>query len=229
MLRGAETPVTKRGRNRQAAGRWADSGEARSGRRAGAFGRGGSRKHKAGWLDGSASSDPGEPVLEAHQAGSFCPARSDPLRLPPPLGCFLRPPSLKALPGPRGEHRLFRQAEPRRSRATPGGGLSKRDPLVPTSTSVPLSGPPGGFPGGPFTNCLTSGARCGTAFLPKYRRGLGVRGLRAVAISRRRLLGEERSEKGSGRAGTCSSFSHFPAFDGWGNLGGEIRPRPVRG
>ena len=53
-----------------------------------------------------------------------------------------------------------------------------------------------------------------------------MRGLRAVATARRRLLGEERSEKGSGRAGTCS---HFPAFDGWGKLGGEIGPSPVRG
>ena len=24
-------------------------------------------------------------------------------------------------------------------------------------------------------------------------------------------------------------FSHFPAFAGWGKLGGEIRPSPVRG
>lgn len=50
-----------------------------------------------------------------------------------------------------------------------------------------------------------------------------------MTIARRRRFGEERSKKGSGLAGTCSSFSHFRASADSGKLGGEIGPGPARG
>lgn len=50
-----------------------------------------------------------------------------------------------------------------------------------------------------------------------------------MTVARRRPFREERFKKGSGQAGTCSSFSHFRAFAGLGKLGGEIGPGPARG
>lgn len=132
--------------------------------------------------------------------------------------------------GPRGEHRLFRQAEPRRPRATPGGGSSRRDPLVPHLHFSPSLRASAGFSRRPFRqrpNFRRRGA-VRRSFL-NTEGGWGVRGLRAVAIARRRLLGEERSEKGSGRAGTCSSFSHFPAFAGWESWAERLGQARARG
>lgn len=123
MLRGAETPLTKRRRNRQAAGRREDSGEARgvAGAQALSVSEAPGSTRQDGWKAPRARIQESR-LLEAHQAGGFCPARSDPLGLPPPLGCFLRPPSRKALPGPRGEHRLFRRAEPAGREPRPEAG-----------------------------------------------------------------------------------------------------------
>lgn len=86
MLRGAETPVTKRGRNRQAAGWREDSGDARgvAGAQALSVAAAPGSTRQDGWMAPRARIQ--EPALEAHQAGGFCPARSDPLGLPPPLG-----------------------------------------------------------------------------------------------------------------------------------------------
>lgn len=114
VRRRAETPGGKRGRNLRAAGRREDSGEARGVAVAQAHslatapgstrGRGGLVAMRAWIREGRR--------LEAHQAAGVCSAPNRPLGLPPPLGCFLRPPSLEVLPGPRGEHRLFSQPEP---------------------------------------------------------------------------------------------------------------------
>lgn len=129
---------------------------ARSGRRAGALARDGSRKHKRErWPGGYAGLDPGGP------ASGSSPGRGRLLRSQPPSRATSASRLLPSPAFPRSPSGATRRAPPfqparaRRPRATPGGQWSRKDALVPASTSdPPTPGPLGGFPGGPFANGL---------------------------------------------------------------------------
>ena len=158
-LRGAETPLPKRRRNRQAAGRPEDSGGARgaAGAQALSVSAAPGSTRQGGWT--APRSDPGKPasggspgrgLLACTQRASRVTSASRLL----PSPAFAESPSgatRRAPPLPPGRAR--------RPRATPGGGSSGGPSRLRRQLSAAL-GACRGFPGGPFANRLTSGARC---------------------------------------------------------------------
>lgn len=152
---------------------------ARSGRRAGALARDGSRKRKEqrrpGGLGGLGS-------RRAGVRGLTGPRASDARTQPPPRASS----ACRLLPSPAFRSKSFRGQGPQAA-SHAWGRWSRRDAPVPASISDPPSGPRGAFPGGPFASVLEDFRSEVTSERPFYvnaRRGPGFEG-----GERRRLLG----------------------------------------